>query len=630
MDVVVEEEDDEDEEERKWEEEQFRKGLGKRIDEAGSVLPAPAVHPQPSHLSAGAPLRPAAGIGIGISRSAEIMSIPQQAEVATRALHDNITKLRETHNRTLNSLMRTDENLSEALSDITSLEKSLEAAGDKFIFMQQLRDFISVMCDFLQDKAPFIEELEEQMQKLHEVRTSSILERRAADTADESSEVEAAVNAAMSVLSKGSGATFLSAATTAAQVAAAAVRESSNLRVRLDEFGRDINLQNRMDSARRAEKRKRRKARSETKRMTYIERDITYERIEGESSTDESDDEGDAYNSSRDELLQTAKQIFSDAADDYSKLSVLKEKFDEWKRQYSSSYRDAYMSLSAPAVFSPYVRLELLEWDPLYKKTDFNDMDWHELLFDYGLPGKNRDYDADDPDANLIPVLVEKVALPILHHEIAHCWDMLSTRRTENAVFATNLLINYIPASSEGLRELLAVVRIRLDEAIAGLSVPTWSALVLKAVPGAAQLAAYQFGMSLRLLRNICLWKDVLALPILEKLALDDLLGKKLLPHVRSIMPNIHDAVTRTERIIASLSGVWSGSSVTTDHSPKLQPLVECVVELGKRLENRHTSGVSKEETLGLARRLKKMLVELNDYDKARGILRTFQLKEAL
>ncbi|KAJ0983381.1 hypothetical protein J5N97_011636 [Dioscorea zingiberensis] len=132
-----------------------------------------------------------------------------------------------------------------------------------------------------------------------------------------------------------------------------------------------------------------------------------------------------------------------------------------------------------------------------------------------GYQERMRDYDADDPDANLIPVLVEK---------------------DRECSFATNLLINYIPASSEGLRELLAVVRSRLDEAIAGLSVPTWSALVLKAVPGAAQLAAYQFGMSLRLLRNICLWKDVLALPILEKLALDDLLGKKLLPHVRSIM----------------------------------------------------------------------------------------------
>ncbi|XP_039139753.1 transcriptional repressor ILP1 [Dioscorea cayenensis subsp. rotundata] len=635
-DVVNDKEDDEDEEERRWEEEQFRKGLGKRIDEAtghlvsNSVLPGPAMHPPSSHLLAGATLGTPSGIGINISRSAEVISIPQQAEVAKRAFHENFSKLKETHNRTLNSLMRTDENLSEALSDITSLEKSLEAAGERFIFMQQLRDFISVISDFLQDKAPYIEELEEQMRKLHEVRASAALERRAADSADESSEVEAAVNAALSVLSKGSGATFLSAATSAAQAAAAAVRESSSLQVQLDEFGRDINLQNRMDSARRAEKRKRRKSRSEAKRMAQIERDTTYHRIEGESSTDESESEGDAYISSRDELLQTAEQVFSDAANDYSKLSNVKEKLEEWKRQYSLNYRDAYMSLSAPAIFSPYVRLELLHWDPLYKKTDFNDMDWHELLFDYGLPGKNSDYGPDDADANLIPVLVEKVALPILHHEIAHCWDMLSTRRTENAVFATSLVINYIPASSEGLRELLSVVRSRLDEAIAGLSVPTWSALVMKVVPGAAQLAAYRFGVSVRLLRNICLWKDILALPILEKLALDDLLGKKLLPHVRSIMPNIHDAVTRVERIIASLSGVWSGSSVTADHSHKLQPLVECVVELGKRLENRHTSGVSKEDTLGLARRVKKMLVDLNDYDRARAILKTFQLKEAL
>lgn len=66
-------------------------------------------------------------------------------------------------------------------------------------------------------------------------------------------------------------------------------------------------------------------------------------------------------------------------------------------------------------------------------------------------------------------------------------------------------------------------------------------------------------------MRNICLWKDILALPVLEKLALDELLCGKVLPHVRSIASNVHDAVTRTERIIASLSGVWVGSNVTGD-----------------------------------------------------------------
>jgi hypothetical protein len=32
----------------------------------------------------------------------------------------------------------------------------------------------------------------------------------------------------------------------------------------------------------------------------------------------------------------------------------------------AGTYRDAYMSLSAAAVFAPFVRAELLQWDPLY------------------------------------------------------------------------------------------------------------------------------------------------------------------------------------------------------------------------------------------------------------------------
>lgn len=54
-------------------------------------------------------------------------------------------------------------------------------------------------------------------------------------------------------------------------------------------------------------------------------------------------------------------------------------------------------------------------------------------------------------------------------------------------------------------------------------------------------------------------------MPVLEKLALDELLYDKVLPHFRSISENVHDAITRTERIIASLSGVWAGPSVTGD-----------------------------------------------------------------
>lgn len=61
-----------------------------------------------------------------------------------------------------------------------------------------------------------------------------------------------------------------------------------------------------------------------------------------------------------------------------------------------------------------------------------------------------------------------------------------------------------------------------------------------------------------------------------------------------------------------------------------MQPLVDYVLRVGKRLEKRHLPGVTESDTNRLARRLKRMLVELNEYDKARDISRTFHLKEAL
>lgn len=88
----------------------------------------------------------------------------------------------------------------------------------------------------------------------------------------------------------------------------------------------------------------------------------------------------------------------------------------------------------------------------------------------------------------------------------------------------------------------------------------------LKAVPDAARVAAYRFGTAVRLLRNICLWNNILAFPVLEKIALNELLCGKILPHLHSIQGNVHEAMIRTERVVASLYDVWTGPSVTGDH----------------------------------------------------------------
>lgn len=93
------------------------------------------------------------------------------------------------------------------------------------------------------------------------------------------------------------------------------------------------------------------------------------------------------------------------------------------------------------------------------------------MLADYNLPEDGSDFAPDDADANLVPDLVEKVALPILHHQVVHCWDILSTRETENAVAATSVVTDYVPPSSEALADLLVAIRTRLADAVTNLTV---------------------------------------------------------------------------------------------------------------------------------------------------------------
>lgn len=148
------------------------------------------------------------------------------------------------------------------------------------------------------------------------------------------------------------------------------------------------------------------------------------------------------------------------------------------------------------------------------------------------------------------------------------------------------------------------------------------------AVPAAIPYSSRQFGVAVRLLRNLGLWKDILELPQLEHLALDQLLSGKMLVHLRAGAPAIHDAVTRIERVVAALTGVWVGTSFA-ELSPKLAPLIEYMLTVTRAVEKRKDADMG-ESTIGLARRMKRVLVEVNEYDRARSLNKAFQLKEAL
>jgi GC-rich sequence DNA-binding factor len=68
-------------------------------------------------------------------------------------------------------------------------------------------------------------------------------------------------------------------------------------------------------------------------------------------------------------VLEVAPTVFADAAEEFASLEAVKAKLEGWKAAYRQDYQNAYVAESAPALFAPFVRLQLLQWDPLYYKS---------------------------------------------------------------------------------------------------------------------------------------------------------------------------------------------------------------------------------------------------------------------
>lgn len=59
------------------------------------------------------------------------------------------------------------------------------------------------------------------------------------------------------------------------------------------------------------------------------------------------------------------KSVFEDVVDDFVNLEVIKTRFEQWKFLQPDSYDQAYVCLCLPKIYAPFVRYEMLHWDPL-------------------------------------------------------------------------------------------------------------------------------------------------------------------------------------------------------------------------------------------------------------------------
>lgn len=555
-----------DEEETAWAEEQIRKGVRSSVLRGPSAGTAAGTRQVQTKTGKGV----GAG-GLGFLPPSQGAAVAAAAEEVIAGLRAALQRAQLSQRQAEKNLARTGRSLEECIAGISRTEKELKRAGEKYVYIQELRAYITDVCSMLAEKSPLVEELQEELQRAGEERAAAHTRRSADRDNEERQPAEAAVRAALGALSQGAGLPQAEAgATIASDTAEKELVSGSHIPVELDEFGRDANAHRRAKIAERLAARRAAREDEAAKRAeggsasTYLTNFDTM----GDVTTSESEDEVEGYTRRKREVLEAGAVAFRDAADDFGSLAAIKTQLEEWKTQYPGQYNDAYMSESVPALFAPFVRLELLAWTPLDSSrststySGFDQLSWYKLLFDYGMPRDGTAPHPGDGDVDLIPRLVRALVLPIATAAVERLWNPLSAQQSATIAAIVGELMIYVDPGSDGLVGIVQKTQRRLEEAVAVTKVPSWPPAVLAATPRAELYLARAFGRAVRLLRSICAFHEVLPASNLQMLAIQQLVAGQLLQHVRAAAADPITLAKRAQKVLDALPAAWLRAGV--------------------------------------------------------------------
>eukprot|EP00798_Chlamydomonas_sp_ICE-L_P023242 gene23242-30466_t len=174
------------------------------------------------------------------------------------------------------NLVRTTDNLAASLAKIETIETEAKATSEKYVFIQKTKAYIADLCDCLADKSLIVEELEDSLMDLREDRAAAGKDYIGSLEDELLMLAGVGVNAAMAVMSRSGAATAAGIAgegaiedaaydmleTSTAGIAGERAIEDAeddlletSSAVELDEFGRNVNLQQKREAEERAKKR---------------------------------------------------------------------------------------------------------------------------------------------------------------------------------------------------------------------------------------------------------------------------------------------------------------------------------------------------------------------------------------
>ena len=143
--------------------------------------------------------------------------------------------------------------------------------------------------------------------------------------------------------------------------------------------------------------------------------------------------------------------ISSETNENFYEFELIKGQFEKWNTQFNETYRNAYISLSLPKLFSPLIRCELIDWNPLEKNANPNFLEssrWFKELLTYNREEIIKSLSKSDNDLTMgddfliIPHVIEKTVIGKITNLTANCYDPLSTSQTIKLTKLVGELVN--------------------------------------------------------------------------------------------------------------------------------------------------------------------------------------------